>query len=194
MGPTDRETLDELVSEHQASMLRLATRLTGRVESAEEVMQEALLRVTQNWNGFRGQAGFKTWATRILLNVFHDWLAKRRWSPRLQDVPDSRQPDPASCAMAEELGRHIAGRVSALPPRQREVLILLTYEGLSAEEAAQLLDIQVANVYSTLYEARQRLRAELAPFLANSDGHGAVTAPQKSARSEVVKKRGLAPS
>jgi len=183
MGPPDRETLDELVSEHQASMLRLATRLTGGTESAEEIMQEALLRVTQNWNGFRGQAGFKTWATRILLNVFHDWLAEQRKSPPLADVADARQPDPASCAMAEELGRYIARRVSALPPRQREVLILLTYEGLSAEEAAQLLDVQVANVYSTLYQARQRLRAELAPFLANSDGHSPLIAPRKSGRS-----------
>ena len=70
--------------------------------------------------------------------------------------------------MAEELGRHIAQRVSALPPRQREVMILMTYEGLSANEAARVLDIQVANVYATLYEARQRLRAELAPFLAEN--------------------------
>ena len=168
MGPPDRETLDELVSEHHAPLLRLATRLTGEVECADEIMQEALLRVTQNWNGFRGQSGFKTWATRVLLNVFHDWLGKQRKSLPLEDVPDGRQPDPASCAMAEELGRHIARRVSALPPRQREVLILLTYEGLSAAEAAQLLDMQVANVYSTLYQARQRLRVELAPFLAEN--------------------------
>jgi RNA polymerase sigma factor (sigma-70 family) len=181
MGPPAPATLDTFVSEHHASMLRLAIRLTGELESAEEVMQEALLRVTRNWAGFRGEAGFKTWATRILLNVFHDWLAKRRRPLPLEDVPDPRQPDPPSCAMAEELRRHIAQRVSALPPRQREVLILLTYEGHSAEEAAELLDMRLPSVYSTLYQARQRLRAELAPYLADSGRRGPVLVEQKPA-------------
>jgi RNA polymerase sigma-70 factor (ECF subfamily) len=168
MRPHDRETLDRLVAEHHPRMLRLAIRLTGKVETAEEVLQEALLRVTRSWSGFRRESDFRTWATRVILNVFHDWLARQRKSLPLADVPDSRQADPPSSAMAGELGRYIAERVSALPPRQREVLVLLTYEGLSAEEAAQLLDIQVPNVYATLYEARRRLRAELAPFLAEN--------------------------
>jgi len=170
MRPFGRETLDELVSEHLASLRRLATRLTGSVESAEDITQDALLRIVRGWKGFRRQSAFKTWATSILLNVFHNWLAQQHESLPLADVSDLRQADPMSCALAEELGRHIAARVSALPLRQREVLVLLAYEGLSAEEAGQLLDMQVANVYTTLYQARQRLRVELAPFLIQSDG------------------------
>ena len=183
MGVLGRETLDELVSEHLPSLRRLATRLTGRIEFAEDVTQETLLRIVRGWKGFRGQSTFKTWATCILLNVFHNWFAKQHESLPLRDISDVRQADPMSCAMAEELGRHIAQRVSALPLRQREVLILLAYEGLSAEEAGQLLDMQVANVYSTLYQARQRLRTELAPFLRQSDGHGSTIIPQASGRS-----------
>jgi RNA polymerase sigma factor (sigma-70 family) len=160
----EREVLDSLVSEHLASMMRLAIRLTGSVESAEDIVQEALLRVIQGWGTFRHQSSFKTWAFRIALNVFSDWISKDRKSPPITDVPDARQLDPPSCAMAEELGRYIAARVSALPPRQREVLILVTYEGFLPEEAAELLDMQVANIYST-YAARQRLRVELASFL-----------------------------
>ncbi len=136
-------------------------------------MQEALLRIVNGWSGFRGQSAFRTWATRILLNVFHDWLAKRRPSAPIADASDPRQADPASCAMAEELRRYVAQRVSALPPRQREVLVLMTYEGLAAEEVAQLLEIQVSCVYANMYLARQRLRAELAPFLADGAGEGA---------------------
>ena len=174
MNPPDRETLDELVSEHHSAMRRLATRLTGSLEFAEEIMQECLLRIVRSWSGFRRQAAFKTWATRILLNVFHDWLAKQHDSLPLVDVSDPRQADPAACAMAKELRRYVAERVSALPPRQREVLILLVYEGLSAEDVAQLLELQVANVYATLYQARRRLRVELAPFLGNPDGDGSL--------------------
>ena len=77
MSPPDREILEHLVSEHHASLSRLAIRMTGDLEPAEEIMQEALLRIVNGWSGFRGQSTFRTWATRILLNVFHDWLAKR---------------------------------------------------------------------------------------------------------------------
>src|SRR5208282_2574019 len=72
MGPDDRETLDRLVVEHHAPMLRLATRLTGRLETAEEIIQEAMLRIARSWSGFRAEADFKTWATRIVVNVFRD--------------------------------------------------------------------------------------------------------------------------
>lgn len=131
----------------------------------------------------RRQAAFKTWAIRILLNVFHDWLAKQRDSVPLPEIPDHRQADPVSCAMAEELRRYIAQRVSALPPRQREVLILLVYEGLSAEEVGELLDMRVANVYATLYQARQRLRIELAPFMTDSAGGGPAARTRPTAPS-----------
>ena len=173
MSPPDREILEQLVSEHHASLSRLAIRMTGGQEPAEEIMQEALLRIVSGWSGFRGQSTFRTWATRILLNVFHDWLAKRRPSTPIADASDPRQADPASFAMAEELRRYVAERVSALPPRQREVLVLMTYEGLAAEEVAQLLEIQVSCVYANMYEARRRLRAELAPFLADAERAGA---------------------
>ncbi len=183
MSILGRETLDDLVSEHLPSLQRLATRLTGRIEFAEDVTQETLLRIVRGWKGFRRQSTFKTWATSILLNVFHNWLAKQHESLPLTDISDLRQANPMSCAMAEELGLYIAQRVSALPLRQREVLILLAYEGLSAEEAGQLLNMQVANVYATLYQARQRLRAELAPFLVNSDGDTPVVLTEQSGRS-----------
>ena len=102
----------------------------------------------------------------IILNVFHDWLARQRKSVPLEDVADSRHADPPSCAMAEELGRYIAERISACRPTAGSADPFDFTKGLSAAEASQVLDIQVANVYATLYEARQRLRAELAPFLA----------------------------
>jgi RNA polymerase sigma-70 factor, ECF subfamily len=180
MGLPNPASLDELVVEHVDTLRRLATRLTGRLEAAEEIVQEGLLRIVRGWRGFRGQAAFKTWAISIILHVFHDWLDKQREALPLAEVCDMRHADPVSCAVAEELRRHVAQRVSALPPRQREVLVLSFYEGHSPQEVAHLLDMQVANVYATLYQARQKLRVELAPYLTDSAGDSRVAVAHPS--------------
>ncbi len=73
MNPPDRQDLDAFLAEHLASLRRLAIRLTGSLESSEEIMQEALLRMVRSWDRFRRQSAFKTWAIRILLNVLLDW-------------------------------------------------------------------------------------------------------------------------
>lgn len=163
----DEAGLDGLVCRHLSETLRFATRLTGDPDAAEDVVQEALVRVARNWESFRGEAQFRTWLFRIVINVFRDQVAGRTRIGRLEDdVPDDRAGDPASMAMADELGRLIAARVSALPPRQREVLVLIAYEGLTPRQVAGVLEITEANVYATLHVARGRLRKELAPHLA----------------------------
>jgi RNA polymerase sigma-70 factor (ECF subfamily) len=155
--------LDGLVSAHLSEALRLAIRLTGDPEEAEEVVQEALVRVARSWKSFRGEARFRTWLFRIVVNAFRDRVRARPGTERLDDdVPDRQLADPATEAAAAELGRLVAARVSALPPRQREVVILTCYEGLSPREVAHVLEISQANVHATLHVARQRLRRELA--------------------------------
>ena len=160
--PADRASLDRLVSAHLSEALRLAIRLPGDPEDAEEVLQEALVRVARSWKSFRGEAQFRTWLFRIVINAFRDWVAARKPTESLdEDVADRRVADPCSEAATAELERLVAARVSALPPRQREVVILTCYEGLSPREAADALGISRANVHATLHVARQRLRREL---------------------------------
>jgi len=160
--------LDRLVTQHLSSALRFATRLTGTVDAAEDVLQEALVRVARSWKTFRKEAEFRTWLFRIVINVSRDRFAASKPADRTLsiDVADKRGGDPAIEAQDVELGQLIAARVSALPPRQREVMVLTAYEGLSAPEVAALLGISEANVYATLGVARERLRRELAPYFA----------------------------
>jgi RNA polymerase sigma-70 factor (ECF subfamily) len=168
-APVDRQTFDRLVLEHLPAMQRLAVRLTGRTDLAEDVVQITLLKASGAWNTFRGQSAFRTWLLQIVVHAFRDDLAKRRrHSPdSLEAEPvDSKAADPASNANAAELGRHVAAAVSNLPPRQREVLVLHTYEQLSDEQIARMLDISPQNVRTTLHLARQRLRTMLQRFLA----------------------------
>jgi RNA polymerase sigma-70 factor (ECF subfamily) len=165
---SDQRELDRLVTEHLPSALRFATRLTGDVDAAEELVQEALVRVARSWKTFRREARFQTWLFRILINVFRSRLAvERSRGLRLADeVIDPHVGDPASGAQDRELAELIAARVSALPARQREIMVLISFEGLSVKEAASVLDITEANVHATLAVARARLSKELAPYFA----------------------------
>jgi RNA polymerase sigma-70 factor (ECF subfamily) len=166
MPPGETTPLDRLVEDHLPGALRFATRLTGNPETAEEIVQESLLRVARSWRTFRNQAQFRTWLFRIVINVFRDRAPVRPAPTSLAtDVVDRRAGDPSSRLLYSELSELVAARVSALPPRQREVLVLVTYEGHSPREAAELLGISEASVYSNLSIARQRLREELAPYV-----------------------------
>lgn len=164
--PREPTTLDRLVHAHLAEALRFATRLTGDLDAAEDLVQDALVRVARSWKTFRGESHFRTWLFRIVINVFRDSLPQQTASaPLSEELADIRADDPGSVAEAEELQERIAARISALPPRQREVLVLITYEGLDPREVADLLGVTEANVYSTLHVARRKLRSELAAWL-----------------------------
>ncbi len=155
---SEERELDRLVSEHLPTALRFATRLTGDVDRAEDLLQEALVRVARSWKTFRGESQFRTWLFRIVINVFRSRSAAnadRATTTLPETLADRRAADPASGAQDRELADLIAERVSALPERQREVMILTSFEGFSVQAAAELLDITEANVYSTLAVARR---------------------------------------
>jgi RNA polymerase sigma-70 factor (ECF subfamily) len=162
----DSSSLDRLVLAHLPAALRFATRLVGDPDTAEDLVQEALVRVVRSWSGFRGEAAFRTWLFRIVINVFRDSLRRSSRAdeslPGADDVVDARLDDPAQAAATAELGQRVAHEVSRLPPRQREVLVLSAYEGLSTAEIAAVLEISEANVHSTLFAARARLKTRLA--------------------------------
>lgn len=163
---SEKRELDRLVSEHLPTALRFATRLTGDIDRAEDVLQEALVRVARSYKTFRGEAQFRTWLFRIVINVFRTrpaGLANRPTSLP-ETLPDRRATDPAIGAQDRELAELIAERVSALPERQREVMVLTSFDGFSVQETAALLEITEANVYATLAVARARLSKELAAY------------------------------
>jgi RNA polymerase sigma-70 factor (ECF subfamily) len=163
---TDRESFDRLVLENLAALQRFAIRLTGDLDQAEDLAQEALLRVTRSWESYRGQAQFRTWLFQVAVNAFRDGLRKRLPPDELPNgLVDLRGPAPSAGAEQNERGSLIAKAVSSLPPRQREVIVLRTFEQLSVAEVATALDITEINVRAQLTYARKRLKELLAPFL-----------------------------
>lgn len=165
--PDRRANFDRLMAESLPAALRFAMRLTAHADTADEVVQEAMLRAARSWKTFRGESRFETWLFRIVVNVFRDRTGKKSAEESLDEQSvDAAQRSPSELMMADELSEIVARCVSALPARQREVLVLATYEGLDAREIAAVLGTSEANVYSTLSLARARLRRQLAPYLA----------------------------
>ena len=157
--------MDQLVEEHLPAMLRFATRLCGDPAAAEDIVQEALVRVVRSWKLFRRESEVRTWLFRIVLNVYRSRRGGRIASSLPPELHDPHAADPAGAALDNELAGLIAARIAALPPRQREVIVLVACEGCTPREAAEALQITEANVYATLHVARRRLREELQPYL-----------------------------
>lgn len=162
----DRESFNRQMLEHLPAAHRLAIRLSGRVESAEELVQETMFRAARSWQSFQGQSKFTTWLFQILINVFRDQLKSRKHVEAIiEEPPDSSGIEPIDLASGGELGELIASAVSTLPPRQREVLVLLVYEQLRPREVASLLQISEQNVRTNLHLARSLLKKRLANYL-----------------------------
>jgi RNA polymerase sigma-70 factor (ECF subfamily) len=167
-APLDRDTFDRLVLEHLPAAQRFAIRLTGTAADGEELVQDALLKVHRGWQSFRVQSQFRTWLFQVIVNCFRDRCRRRGGGgdEMLPDaVADARAVDPAAAAQERELGERVAAEVSRLPPRQREVLVLIAYEQLSTPEVAAMLQLSEQNVRTTLHLARQKLRQRLERYL-----------------------------
>jgi RNA polymerase sigma-70 factor, ECF subfamily len=162
-----RAAFEEAVVDAIPSMLRLAVRLCGDVHVAEDVVQDALMRAAKSIGSFRGDAGLTTWLSSIVINAFRDRLPRMQRERSHQSLGDEidRADGPARSAEADEFGAIVARCVSQLPPRQREVLVLVAYEGLSGRAAADVLAISEQDVRTNLHYARQRMRELLKPYV-----------------------------
>jgi RNA polymerase sigma-70 factor (ECF subfamily) len=156
----DGSAFDELVLRHRRAVYRLAYRLLRNHEEADDVSQEAFLRAYRALPGFRGDATFRTWITRIVIN-----LALSARHPRVATVPIEEAPAPKEDPSGEEtvLKREVRRAVGDLPPRQRQVLVLKVYEGMKFAEIAQVAGMSVGTAKATFFQAVRNLRSRLAP-------------------------------
>jgi RNA polymerase sigma-70 factor, ECF subfamily len=165
--PGKRAAFDRLVSASLPAALAFAARLTGSFDTAEDVVQEAMLQASRSWKTYRGDAQFRTWLFQIVVNTYRNRLKRASPTNSLpDDLVDSQQCSPSDMASASELSQTVARCVAELPLRQREVLVLSTFEGLDATQISQVLEMSVANVYSTLSAARAKLKQQLELYLA----------------------------
>jgi RNA polymerase sigma-70 factor (ECF subfamily) len=165
------EAFDDLVRRYMRDAFSFCMRLTGRADEAEELSQEGFVTAYRALRGFRGEASFRSWLFRILINRWRDRRrSRRREDARMELVKaDVESRGAYSGELGEldagELGDVVKSRVQDLPDRQREVLVLHVYHGMSHHEVADVLGCSYDDVKMNLSLARKRLRETMKDYL-----------------------------
>lgn len=168
VGQGNMQALAELVRRYQDRMLHLAFRTLGDRHMAEDIVQEAFLRVHRAAARYRPDARFGTWFYRIVVNLCMDELRKRQGqSAGLAGYPvpgPSNQDDPAYPQQVLELQVAVQKALGTLNDRERVAVILHRYDGLSHRQIAELNETSVSAVESMLFRTYRKLREELKSF------------------------------
>ena len=167
-GLGETAAVQALVARKLGRVLSLAERLLGDVLGLERVAQETFLRVWRIAPRWRpGAAKFDTWLHRVTLNLCFDRLRRRRERPTAEppDLPDPG-PAPDRGLIAEDLGRRVRAALQALPPRQRQAIVLCHYQEVGNIEAAGLMGVSVEALESLLSRGRRALKSALADLAA----------------------------
>jgi RNA polymerase sigma-70 factor (ECF subfamily) len=172
-GPSDHDLMaraaqgDEgafraLLARHTRGALGIARRILRDDARAEEIVQDAMLRVWINAPRWRPQAAFRTWLYRVVVNLCLNERRRRAHLP-LEQVGEAADPapDPGAMLEARERDRTLAAAIDALPDRQRAAIVLTYQEGLGNAEAAAVLDTSVSGIETLLVRARRALREAL---------------------------------
>ena len=151
-------TLERLIQENGVSLKRLCYLYLHDEAMAEDAVQETFLKVYRSLKDFRGEAGEKTWLTRIAINTCKDTLRSgwfRHMDRRVtaETLPARQEADPYH--------REVAAAVMNLPRKLREVILLYYYSGLNTLEIAETLKISQPAVTGRLKRARERLKTDL---------------------------------
>lgn len=149
---------------HSRSLLRVARRLVREASTAEDLVQETLLRAWRSFDQFQPGTNARAWLFRILFNAFYAQGRQARSAPILVslDGPDcgAEPQGPSSPSLADTAG--VSRALGELSVEHRTVLMLAVVEGFTCREMAEILALPMGTVMSRLSRGRQALRERLA--------------------------------
>ena len=173
----DAKAMDSLLARHEQKIYRFGLRMCGNEDDARDVLQETLLTAFKNLGSFRGDSQLSTWLYQVARSFCIKQRRRREGEPaRLESLEGTEAkaiPTDAisldAKAHAREVGQVIQAAMNTLPEQHREALVLRDVEGLSAEEAADVVGIEVGALKSRLHRARMQLKQSLAAVLDDRD-------------------------
>ena len=162
------DEFEKLVAAYEKPVYHIAFKMTGNEEDAFDLSQDTFLKAYRSLSTFRGESSFGTWICRLAANLCIDFLRKQKKRGKVLslDEPDEYgRPveladlrfDPQSAAEKRELTMQVQEGLQQLPPEQKLILILRDMEGLSYQEIADTLKMELGTVKSRIARARAHL-------------------------------------
>jgi RNA polymerase sigma-70 factor (ECF subfamily) len=166
----DQPAFRVLARRHTPAIVRLARRILGNAADAEDVAQEAMLRVWTHAPRWQPLAAFKTWLTRVVVNLCLDRKRRAPWV-ELEAAGEIADSAPVASELAEtdERERLLQRAIAELPDRQRTAIVLTYSEGMSNAQVADILDTSVSAVETLLVRGKQNLRRALGDIIDQGD-------------------------
>ena len=176
----DAGAFDILINRYSSEVYRLLTRLTDDPEEAADLTQETFLSAFRSVSGFRGDSSVRTWLFRIAINQSrnrHRWWNRRRRGSTFSlddgvgtsdltvgDTLSDDRPSPEMVAAQNERLLRLRAAIHELPQVYREAVVLCDVEGLSYEDIAAALEVNLGTVKSRIARGREELRRQLCGY------------------------------
>lgn len=159
----DSKAMELLYHRYKRRVFGLVTRIVG-ASDAEEVVQEAFVRIFRGLAKFRGDSQLSTWIYRLAVNCSLSHVSKRKRRPECEELSEHEAAE-SEPARDPALGKRLEDALMTLPAGYRAVLVLHDIEGQSHEQCAEILGCRVGTSKSQLHKARMRMREILGPQL-----------------------------
>ena len=175
----DSDAFRLLVEQHSRAVFRLAFRMTGNEEDAEDVVQETFLRAYRQLDRYEARSSFSTWLYRIASNYSLDLIRmrKRHEDRRERSAPDERDilqtipvdtPGPDRIVYGSEVQQRVSAAMEELSAQERTAFVLRHFEGLSIEEIGEALGTGTNATKHSIFRAVQKLRRSLEPVVSSA--------------------------
>jgi RNA polymerase sigma-70 factor (sigma-E family) len=169
-APTAPRTLADLYREHRMRLVRLAILLVDDQSTAEDVVQEAFTGLHRHWSGLRDEAAAVAYLRTAVVNGARSVLRRRRTAREYVPPHQVNARSAESLVMLSAEHQAVVDALSTLPPRQREVLVLRYYGGLSESEIAASTGISRGTVKSTASRALEAVGRAMAERTGGGEG------------------------
>jgi RNA polymerase sigma-70 factor, ECF subfamily len=164
------KAFEVIVEDHQSFAYRVAFRLMGNAEEAEDIVQESFISLWKNMDRYRAEVKLSTWLYRIITNKCLDYFksAVAKQNDKKVDIElaharaDNNTPEKELQSI--ELMKAVQLATESLTPKQRAVFVLRDLEGLEVDEVCTILSISAGNLKSNLYYARLAMSEKLKAF------------------------------
>ncbi|HEY2434983.1 MAG TPA: sigma-70 family RNA polymerase sigma factor [Vicinamibacterales bacterium] len=170
----DSDAFRGLVERHSRAIFRLAQRMTGNPQDAEDVVQETFLKAYRQLGRFESRANFGTWLHRIAVNCSIDLIRSRKHQETGHDAADldlfdgaddRLDPSPERLMLSAEVQARVSRAMEGLTAMERAAFVLRHFEGHSIEEISRSLGLKANAAKHSIFRAVRKMRLALEPFV-----------------------------